>query len=366
MKIIGIDGNEANVDKKVGVSFYTLNLLRWFNKFANKNIAFKVFLKEPPKPDLPKSNNFFKYQIVKGNFLWTQIFLPINLYKSKDINLFFSPAHYLPRFCPVTSVVTIHDLSFLYFPNDFLKKDLYQLKSWTKYSVKKANKIIAVSKTTKKDIIKSYQVNEDKITVIYNGYEKISDKKIKKFENKNTNKPYILYVGTIQPRKNLHNLILAFSKFKHLYPKYQLIIAGKKGWLYKNIFNKVLDLGLEDSVFFTDYISENQLIFLYKNAFCLVMPSLYEGFGIPILEAMNFNCPVISSYASSLPEIAGGAALYFDPNNYLDLVEKLKILSEDNKLKSALIKKGKQRIKEFSWKKTAQQTLDLLIKTIKE
>lgn len=366
MITIGIDGNEANVEKKVGVSFYTLNLLRWFKKFANKNLRFIIYLKNKPNNDLPLENNFFKYKIIPGNFLWTQIFLPLNLYKNKNIDIFFSPAHYLPRFSPVKTVVTIHDLSFLYFPKDFLLKDLYQLKFWTKYSIKKANKIIAVSKTTKKDIIKNYHIPERKIEVIYNGFEKTSTIKTKKFTLKIQNKPYILYVGTIQPRKNIDVLIEAFSKFKLLYPNNQLIIAGKKGWLYKDIFQKVINLGLEDSVFFTDYVSENQLIFLYKNAFCLVMPSLYEGFGLPILEAMNFDCPVISSYSSSLPEIAGDAAIYFDPKNPLDLVEKLKLLKENLKLKKDLIKKGKNKIKEFSWKKTAEQTLNLIINTLKD
>lgn len=366
MITIGIDGNEANVEKKVGVSFYTLNLLRWFKKFANKDLRFIIYLKNKPNNDLPLENNFFQYKIIPGNFLWTQIFLPLNLYKNKNIDIFFSPAHYSPRFSPVKTVVTIHDLSFLYFPKDFLLKDLYQLKFWTKYSIKKANKIIAVSKTTKKDIIRNYQISEKKVEVIYNGFEKTSTIKTKKFALKIQNKPYILYVGTIQPRKNIDVLIEAFSKFKLLYPNYQLIIAGKKGWLYKDIFQKVINFGLEDSVFFTDYVSENQLIFLYKNAFCLVMPSLYEGFGIPILEAMNFDCPVISSYSSSLPEIAGDAAIYFDPKNPFDLVEKLKLLKEDLKLKKDLIKKGKNRIKEFSWKKTAEQTLNLIINTLKD
>ncbi len=366
MITIGIDGNEANVEKKVGVSFYTLNLLRWFKKLANKNLKFLIYLKNQPNQDLPQENNFFKYKVIPGNFLWTQINLPFSLYNKRLIDIFFSPAHYLPRFSLVKTVVTIHDLSFLYFPKEFLLKDLIQLKLWTKYSIKKANKIIAVSKTTKKDIIKNYNIPEEKIEVIYNGYEKISNTKSEKFTIKIQNKPYILYVGTIQPRKNINVLIEAFSKFKLLYPDYQLIIAGKKGWLYKDIFKKVIDFGLEDCVFFTDYISENQLIFLYKNAFCLVIPSLYEGFGIPLLEAMNFDCPVISSYSSSLPEIAGDAALYFDPNNYLDLVEKLKLLRENSDLKKDLIKKGKERIKQFSWKKTAEQTLDLIINTLKE
>jgi len=361
--IIGVDGNEANVEKKVGVSIYTLNLLNYFNKIANKNISFKIFLKNNPRNELPKENKYFKYEVVHGNFLWSQIFLPIRLYKKKDIDIFFSPAHYLPRFCSVTSIVTIHDLSYLYYPEDFLKKDLFQLKNWSSYSLKKAKKIIAVSKTTKKDIIKNYKIPDEKIEVIHNGYEKPIKYQISNIKFEKINDPYILYVGTLQPRKNILTLIKAFEKFKNFYPEFKLIIAGKKGWLYDKIFRLVTDLGLEGDVYFTDYVTDNQLVFLYKNAFCFVLPSFYEGFGIPLLEAMSFDCPVISSFYSSLPEIGADACLYFDPNNVFDLVEKLKLLKENKKLRKELTKKGKTRIKEFSWKKCADQTLKVILNT---
>lgn len=358
--IIGVDGNEANVERRVGVSVYTLNLLKYFNKRANGELKFKIYLRFEPREDMPRENANFKYEIVPGSFLWSQIFLPYRLFTRKGIDVFFSPAHYLPRFCPVPTVVTIHDLSYLYFPKDFLKKDLYQLTSWTKYSVDSASRIIAVSETTKKDIIKSYKIPSQKIKVVYNGYEKkrlLSESKLRLLES---NHQYILYVGTLQPRKNIDTLIKAFYKFTHDYPAFKLVIAGKKGWLYNDIFDLVTDLGLEDDVYFTDYISDNQLIFLYKNAFCFVMPSLYEGFGIPPLEAMSFGCPVISSKTSSLPEVSGDAALYFDPKNSFDLFEKLKKLKENPDLRKSLIKKGATRIKQFSWENCADTTLSLI------
>ncbi|MFZ6034987.1 MAG: glycosyltransferase family 4 protein [Patescibacteria group bacterium] len=358
--IIGVDGNEANVERRVGVSVYALNLLRYFCKWATDTARFKVYLRTPPQADMPKENRYFKYEVVPGAFLWSQIFLPLKLYSQKDIDVFFSPAHYLPRFCPVPSVVTIHDLSYLFFPEDFLKKDLYQLKTWTRYSVNAAKAIVAVSETTKRDIVKNYGVPSSKVNVIHNGYEKkhlLSESKLRLLESDH---PYILYVGTLQPRKNINTLIEAFYKFKHLYPDFKLVIAGKKGWLYEKIFDLVTDLGLEDDVYFTDYISDNQLIFLYKNAFCYVMPSLYEGFGIPPLEAMSMGCPVISSITSSLPEISGDAALYFDPKSPFDLVEKLKKLKETPELRKSLIKKGYHRIKQFSWETCASETLDVI------
>ncbi|MCX7881397.1 MAG: glycosyltransferase family 4 protein [Patescibacteria group bacterium] len=357
--VIGIDGNEGNTSQKVGVSVYTTNLLYYFNKWANQNTQFKVYLKEKPSFNLPKENRYFKYKIVPGKFLWSQVFLPLNLYQERSIDVFFSPAHYLPRFCPVPQIVTIHDLSYLYYPENFLKKDLYQLKNWTKYSILKAKKIIAVSNSTKNDILKNYHLPEKKIIVIYNGYEKIKGKKSTLKIRKN-NKPYLLYVGTIQPRKNISFLLSAFAKIKTKYPQLELILAGKKGWLYEEIFKKVIDLGLEKEVFFTDYITDYQLIFLYQNALCLIMPSLYEGFGIPILEAMSLGCPVISSFVSSLPEIGGDACLYFDPKDENDLLDKLKILMENKTLRKELIEKGKKRVRLFSWEKSAQETLTVI------
>lgn len=358
--IIGVDGNEANIEKKAGVSVYTYTLIEYFKKKSSPNLRFKIYLKNPPNK-LPEESNYFKYQLVAGGFLWSQIFLPWKLFhEDEKIDVFFSPAHYLPRFCPAPSVVTIHDLSYLYYPEDFLKKDLYQLKNWTAYSLKKATKVIAVSKLTKKDILKQYRLPDDKVTVVYNGYEKKSETKSEKFKFRLNEKPYLLYVGTIQPRKNIETLLAAFFKFKQLYPEFQLIIAGKKGWMFDKIFEKVSELGLDNEVFFTDYITDNQLILLYKNAFCLVLPSFYEGFGIPLLEAMNFSCPVVCSFASCLPEIGEDAALYFDPKNSYDLVEKLKLLKEDKKLAKDLILKGKKRVKEFSWEKCGEQTLEII------
>ncbi len=353
---IGVDGNEANVEKKVGVSVYALNILIYFSTIADSKNKFVVYLKKPPLLDLPDENEFFKYKVIHGKFLWSQIFLPFELYSNKNIDVYFSPAHYLPRFCPVPQVVTIHDLAYLYFPNEFTKKDLWQLKNWTNVSIKKARQIIAVSKTTKKDIMKNYGIDEAKVTVVYNGFEKTLKAKTSTVKLKK----YILFVGTIQPRKNLEILIDAFNKFIQINKDFKLVLVGKKGWLYESIFEKVKTMRLENKVIFTGHITDEELVSYYTNAFCLTLPSLYEGFGIPVLEAMSYNCPVISSFSSSLPEIGGDACLYFDPKNTDDLLEKLNILQNNSKLRKELILNGKQRIKDFSWKKCGKETLEVI------
>lgn len=362
--IIGIDGNEANVVYRVGVSNYVYQLILYFKKKANKDLQFIIFLREKQLSDLPRENKYFRYKIIKGPFLWTQVFLPLALTKEK-LDLFFSPAHYAPRWTKIPIVLTIHDLSFFRYPEDFKKSDLAKLIWWTNYSVKIAKKIIAVSNTTKKDILKIYHLPEEKIKVIYNGFEKNLSKE-KKTTVEKIGKNYFLYVGTLQPRKNLLTLIRAFYKFNKKFPDFELVLAGKKGWMYEDLFKEVSNLGLQEKVFFTDYVSEKQLEFLYKHAFAFVMPSLYEGFGLPLLEAMSYGCPVISSFSSSLPEVGGEACLYFNPQSEDDLFEKMEELYKNNDLRKQLIKKGKQRVKLFSWEKCGKETLELLIETAKK
>lgn len=360
--IIGVDGNEANVKERVGVSVYTLKLLQYFKRSADENTQFIVYLRESQKSDLPAENRYFKYKIVKSSHFWIQFFLPLHLFFNRNINVYFAPAHYTPSFCPVPIVVTIHDLAYFYYPNEFLKKDLYKLQNWTKASVNKAKHIIAVSKTTKKDLHTFYRLDDSKVQVIYNGYEK--KRSFPNLKNKAdlsiTNKPFLLYVGTLQPRKNVTTLIKAFSIVKKTFPELELIIAGKKGWLFDEIFKLIEEMGLEDCVYFTGFITDQQLAYLYQNARCLILPSLYEGFGLPILEAMSFGCPVISSFTASLPEIGGDACMYFDPKIVDDLVEKIQQLLTNKQLSTELTEKGKLRIREFSWSRCGSQTLNII------
>lgn len=364
--IIGVDGNEANVELKVGVSMYTLELLKHFAKHADKETAFIVFLRNPPNEMMPKSSQYFSYEVVPGKVLWSQIFLPYHLRFKTHIDAFFAPAHYSPRFLQVPLILTIHDLSYFLYPNEFLKKDLYKLENWTRYSIEHAKNIIAVSKTTKKDLMKWYGLEDQDIQVIYNGFRKRKQKKTDQDilkEHELTKKKYILYVGTLQPRKNIQTLIKAYAAFKKDHSDFKLVLAGKKGWLFDAIFQEVQSHGLEQDVIFTGYTSDDGLIDLYNNAFCFVLPSFYEGFGIPILEAMSHQIPVISSHSSSLPEIGSEACLYFDPHSDTDLHEKLDLLYNDRELYNTLVNAGHQRVTEFSWSKCATETLDAIKKS---
>lgn len=374
--IIGIDGNEANVPEKVGISEYSFELLHQFKEFhlptGGSNFQFRIYLKNDPRSDMPQESENWKYRIVKPAKLWTQIGLPLNLYSHKPRpDVFFTPTHYAPRFCPIPTAISIMDLSYIHFPQLFRKRDLYKLRNWTAYSARKAKAIFTISQASKNDILNEYSIDEKKIHVTYPGIkpdntmgDTISiDSLQKKYSLR---KEYILFVGTLQPRKNIVRLIEAFAKTKKDSKKeIELLIVGKKGWLFEEILSAPERFGVENDVKFLEFISDEELTTLYKHAICFVLPSLYEGFGLPILEAMKNGCPVITSNVSSLPEAGGEAALYIDPQDVSDIAKKIHLVLTDKKNRDDMIKKGYGQIKKFSWERTAKETLSVL-KTIVE
>ncbi len=367
--IIGIDGNEANIKEKVGIGQYAYQLLMHLFRIKNEQIKFLIYLKNLPSNDLPKQTLRWRYKVFGPKKFWTQIALPSRLLFDKERpNVFFTPSHYAPRFSPCPRVISIMDLSFIYYPQLFLKKDLYQLRSWTAYSIKKAVKILTISEFSKREIINYYQIPEDKVIVTYPGYnnkkyKKTDKSKIKKYNILND---YILFVGTLQPRKNIVRLIEAFNVLikKYKNKTTQLVLVGKKGWLYDEIFKVTRELNLEKRLIFTDFIADDDLAYLYQHARCFVLPSLYEGFGIPVIEAMACGCPVVASSVSSLPEIVGDAGILINPKNTKDIAEGMYNAGFNELKRKEIIKKGFERIKLFSWKKCAEETLEVLEKAV--
>src|SRR3990167_10593685 len=205
--LIGIDGNEANVEKKVGIGEYSFELLKQFSIFnfqfsiKSKNINFQIYLKNEPLPDLPKQNKSWKYKIVQPKKLWTQFALPLNLYLTRPRpDVFFTPSHYAPRFSPVPTVVSIMDLSYIHFPEMFKRRDLYQLNNWTAYSARNAKKILTISESSKNDIIKEYDLPQGRVVVIYPGIKAkktMPNSKILK-EKYGIDSDFVLFVGTLQ------------------------------------------------------------------------------------------------------------------------------------------------------------------------
>lgn len=369
---IGINGYEAVVPRfgynkdtglpnRVGSSVYCFELLTNLAKLDKEN-NYEIYMPQSPTNDLPKATDKWRYTVLPSRKMWTITSLSLNLLKNRSLDVFFTPTHYLPIFSPKKSVVSILDVSYIYFPQLFKKKDLIQLKKWTKYSARKSDKILTISESSKSDIIKEYGVSGNKIEVIYPGINtslpvnnklKMEDLE-KKFGIKNK---YILFVGTLQPRKNIERLIEAYSKIE---TDVSLVIVGRRGWQFEEILNAPEKYNVKDKVLFLENVSDEDLPAIYRNAEFFILPSLYEGFGIPVLEAMSYETPVITSNVSSLPEVGGDAALYVDPNDADDIANKMKKLLGDNNLKKQLIEKGKKQVEKFSWEKSARQTLEVL------
>lgn len=397
---IGINGYEAVVprfgyDKKtglpnrVGSSEYCFELLSFLYKRDKKN-EYLIYLPQEKTFDLPQESNNWRYRIIKQRRLWTALGLSLEFFlKKPKFDVFFSPTHYLPIFVPYPSVISVLDLSYIHFPYLFKKSDLLQLKLWTGYSVRKARKVLTISQASKDDIIKTYKVPEDRVVVTYPGIKfkstmqnsthstgsglmlsEVEASKLLK-DKYGIEGDYILFVGTLQPRKNIVRLIEAFSHVKRdssfkAQNDISLIVVGKKGWMYEEILKAPKVYKVEERVRFLDFVSAEDLPLFYKNALCFVLPSLYEGFGLPVLEAMQNGCPVITSNVSSLPEAGGDAALYVDPLNVDDIAAKINKVLTGEKLRKELVEKGYQQVKKFSWEKTARETLKVLEEVVQK
>lgn len=363
--LIGIDANEANMtSKRVGVNQYAFDLLHAIYRLKPRH-NFEIYLKNPRLTDLPEPRDGWSYRYIPFPKLWTQTRLPLDLYLHKPRpDVFLSLGHYAPRWSPVKTVICIMDLGFLDNPNQFTPKDFNQLKNWTKYSVNKSSKIIAISQATKKDILRHYQYKAENIIVSYPSYdiENFFPKKDQKVLDKYDIKvPYILFLSSLKPNKNVEGLIKAFSMISNKH-NLILVIAGKKGWQYDAIFSLVKELQITDRVIFTGFVEEHEAPILMSMAKAFVLPSFHEGFGIPVLEAMACGTPVVTSNIASLPEVGGNAAVYIDPGNINSIAQGIEIAIGKNR--SKLVKAGLEQVKLFSWSKTAQEVINTLENTI--
>jgi len=367
--LIGIDGNEANSPNKVGVGQYALNLLNHLHQLDKTN-QYLIYLKDSPSKELPPESLNWQYKIFGPQKLWTRFALPLKLFTQKEkLDLFFSPSHYSPLFSPCSTIPTIHDIGYLQFQNQFTKKDFYQLKNWTIQSIKKAKHIITVSQFSKDEIIKTYQISPQKISIAYNGVDnsplinsKIQQKILSSYSLKAKN--YFLYLGTLKPNKNIPFLIKSYSlllKTKSYSLPAKLVIAGKKGWLFDEIFATVKQEGIKDYVVFTDFVTEEQKWTLYKNAIASVLPSTYEGFGIPAIESMKVGTPVIVSNIPPFKEVVQNNGLFINPQNESDLCQKMiEILNPDTQKKYS--KLGQIQADKFTWDSTAKSIISVFEK----
>src|ERR1044071_5154079 len=228
-------------------------------------------------------------------------------------------------------------------------------KRYTPAFIKKAKRVATVSEFSKADIISHYKTEANKIDIVHNGvkdiFHSISSTEKEEIRNKYTGgKNYFLYTGSVHPRKNLMNLLKAFSIFKkRQQSNWKLVLAGRLAWKYEQFTKSLASYKYRDDVVVTGYLEETELAKLTASAYALVYPSLWEGFGVPVIEAMRSDIPVITSANSSMQEVAGDAALYFDPSDHTDIADKIMLIYKDENLRSRLIEKGKERSAQYNW-----------------
>lgn len=373
---IGID---ARMYSQSGIGRYIRNLLNQLEEIDKKNEYF-VLLKKEDFDNVDFKKNFQK---ILADFSWygvtEQIKLP-SILKSLKLDLVHFPHFNVPLFYKGNFVVTIHDLIHQHFnmkratthsPFIYKLKQLGYTKIF-KNALQRSKKILVPSNYVKNLLTEGWKIRNEKIEVTPEAVDdkmqtivtKMSTKKIQEMlSDLKIDSPYIFYLGNAHPHKNVEGLIDIFLKLQKKYPDLRLVLSGNDHYFWQKIQKDIMQNGLDEYIRFTGYITDEQAVALYKGAVLFVQPSFEEGFGIPLLEAMSCGCPVVSSNAGSLPEVGGlsdgGAVLYFDPKDKEDFFEKIEKVLLSERLRQDLIKKGKERVKEFSWKALAKKTLEV-------
>lgn len=351
---------DARMYQQSGIGRYIRNLIEQLQKLDKQN-EYLILLSKKDYDNLKFGQNFKK---VLADIKWygaaEQIKIPKILHKLNP-DLVHFPHFNVPFLYQGKYIVTIHDLIHQHFQmrrstrHDPFTYKIKQLgyKTIFKNAVLKAAKILVPSNYVKNLLVKEWRMEEKKIVVTP---EAVDDKILTVVSKMSTIKsPYLFYVGNAHPHKNVEGLIRAFLKLKQIHKSLKLVLSGGDHYFWQRVKKEFPD----KDIIYTGFVTDEELVSLYKNAEAFVMPSFEEGFGIPLLEAMAVGCPVVSSNAGSLSEVGGAAALYFDPKNQADMVSKISKVLDSENLRKDLIKKGQKRVKNFSWEKLAKQTLEV-------
>ena len=368
---IGIDIS-LTIGERAGVGNYCYNLVKHLAKIDKKNtyvlfpFYYYIFHPDFKKAERPPNRNFrINLKKIPSNIiktLWKSGFIPKKFFFPK-VDILHSTTFCIPKKGYKKLVVTIYDLSFLTHPEFHLEDNVYHCHKGSLEAVQYADKIIAISENTKKDLVKYLHCDPRKIVVTYLGV----DKRFKPIKNQNKieeikkkydlSKRYIFTLSSIEPRKNISGLIESYARLPTgITDVYDLVIAGGKGWRNLDIYKRVRKSDFEKKVRFIEYVHDNDLPYLYNGATVFVYPSFYEGFGLPVLEAMTCGCPVISSNISSIPEVVGKAGILINPNNTYELRDSIQKLLENPKVQKRMSKRGLKQAKKFTWEKCAKQT----------
>jgi len=358
---------QSILEQQAGVGKFTTNLMRALIEVDKKNRYVLCAFGDPLRM---KSDEF------KIKFTWIPRKVYMGLWKVLGIEIPYNwlsgkaDVYFFPNFIKLPtsigkSIIAIHDLAFIKFPETTEPKNLIFLRKYLKSSVESSDHIVVISESTKKDVIEELGVRNEKITVVPLALpEEIrknpSTYEISAIKDKFGLDKYILFVGTLEPRKNLPRLIQAFEGLSSKYPELKLVLVGKRAWGVEQLDNAVANSPVKQKIIFPGYLKDTELSAIYSAASVFAFPSLYEGFGMPILEAFSYGVPIVTSNVSSMPEVAGDAALLINPLDVRELIGAIDKLLSDHGFKENLIKKGKLQLRNFSWDKSAREFAKIL------
>ncbi|HBB36907.1 MAG: glycosyl transferase, group 1 [Candidatus Moranbacteria bacterium GW2011_GWC1_45_18] len=362
--IIGIDASRAFQKNKTGIEEYSYQAIKHLRDFLKEH---EVVLYCNPainiKPDFSIPEKW-KIKNLRAPIFWTQARLSLEMI-FHPVDVLFIPAHTVPLIHPRNTIVTIHGLEYEFCPEAYSFWQRFYMRRVIKNSCRWAEKIIAVSENTKRDLVKLYGVNEEKVEVMYEGISskarQVGQSPAFPFleqSSRNSSKPdfskYFLFVGRLEERKNICGIVEAFEILKEKYNlPHKLVLAGKFGYGKSEIRNKIENSRYKDDIILPGYISDEEKFELMKKAEVFLFPTFYEGFGLPILEAQSVGTPVVTSNISSMPEVAGDGSVLADPKDPNAIAEAVYKLVSDESHKNDIIKKGLENAKRFSWKKCA-------------
>jgi len=359
--LVGVDASRAFVSQSTGTEHYSLQIIRALIQTRGGN-RLRLYSRNPPPPNTARQlslSESVESVVLPFPRLWTHLGLAYELWQHPP-GVLFVPAHVLPLVCHVPSVVTVHDLGYLHLPDTHPRLERWYLDWSTRRHARIAQRLIADSEATRHDLIQCYNASPEKIRVVYPGRDEsllpvVDRDQIERAESRyDVAGDYLLYLGTLRPRKNLYRLVQAFARAKRdLDTSVSLVLAGKAGPHAMELAQLADELHIADSVVFTGYIRDEDKAALLSGALGLVFPSLYEGFGLPLLEAMSCGVPILTSSVSSLPEVAGEAALLVDPTSEPQIAEGIRRIITDRDLRQRLVARGFERVTQFSWRSAA-------------
>ncbi len=348
--------------RRAGISGYIAKLLPQLP--LDSGLRYAVFLNNASlaaELSLPVYTSRWATAHPLARIWWEQAVLPLEL-RRRQAQLLHAPAFVGPLLSSCPQVVTIHDLSFIRHPEFFRGGNRFYLQWLTRLTCRRANAVIAVSHFTAQEVTRLLSVPAERVHTIYHGVEPrfrpLPAAEVERFrQQKGLPARFMLYLGTLEPRKNLVALVRAFALFNE--PQTHLVLAGGKGWLYADIFAEVERLGLQDRVHFPGYIPDEELVLWYNAAWVFAYISLYEGFGLPILEALACGLPVLAGNTTSLPEAAGNGALLVSSTDEAEIAAGLRRLWHEMPLREQLRHAGREHAARFSWEQTGQDTAAL-------